>query len=94
MAASLKKGCAVDGVEGILEVHFEKNFVLVPPVALKPLARDPNAHFGAKGLGDADLEREEQSRRLFLDSLAEALAHQTPPSFPDSNWPDATILLS
>ncbi len=61
VATCLKKGYAIDRVESVFEVHLEQHFVLVPAVTLKPLARDPNAHFGSKGLGNSYLEWEQQS---------------------------------
>ena len=61
VATCLKKGCAIDRVESVFEVNLEQRFVLVPAVTLKPLARDPYANFGSKGLGNAYLEREKKS---------------------------------
>ena len=55
VATCLKKGCAIDRVESVFEVNLEQRFVLVPAVTLKPLARDPYANFGSKGLGNAYL---------------------------------------
>jgi hypothetical protein len=47
VATSLEESYAIDCVERVFEVHLEQHFVLVPAVALEPLARNPNAHFGS-----------------------------------------------
>ena len=49
VTASLKEGYAIDDVDRVFEVNLEQHLILVPNVALEPMARNPNAYFGSQG---------------------------------------------
>jgi hypothetical protein len=93
VATSLEEGNAIDSIERIFKVHLEQHLVLVPRVALEPLAGNPNAYFSSQGLGHPYLKWEQKCGCLLLEGLAKAFAHQSPPGFPDGDWPDAAVLL-
>ena len=46
-----EEGCAIDSVERVFEVNFEQCLIVVPCVALEPLACHPNAYLSSQGLG-------------------------------------------
>ena len=91
--ALLEEGSAVDSVERVLEIDFEERSIMVPRVALEPLACNPHADFSSQGLSHPYLQWEEKSRCLLLESFAKAFTNQKAPSFPDSDRSDASILL-
>ena len=74
VTTSLEEGCAIDSVERVFEVNLKEHLILVPHVALEPLARNPNAYFSSQGLGHPYLQWEKKSGCLLLESFAKAFA--------------------
>ena len=65
---------AVDSVERVGEVNFEEHGGGVSGVAFAPLARRLKADFSSQGLGNADLQGEEQAAGPVLILGAQAFS--------------------
>ena len=70
MTVRLEESNAVDSVGRVLEVNLEERSIMVPRVALEPLACNPNVYFSSQGLSHPYLQWEEKSRCLLLESFA------------------------
>ena len=81
----------VDRVERVGKVNLDKGSCVVSFVAFAPLLGDPEADFCAKGLSDADLQREEKRGSALLIFKAQTLGSEATPSFPNGDCSDTAV---
>jgi hypothetical protein len=79
LAAFSEKGRTVNAVERVFKVNLEKDLVLIVSIAAQPVPTGVDPNFGAKWLGNANLQGKEKRGGVFLRIFAEALGNQTAP---------------
>ncbi|CAE7318375.1 unnamed protein product, partial [Symbiodinium sp. CCMP2456] len=83
----LQEGCSVDRVESVAEVDFQDDFGSVAGIAEGPMPDSVDGGLAPKRHSNPNLEGRQGGAGLLLVGLAEALAHETPQGFSNSDGP-------
>ena len=91
LPALAQESLPVDRVERVGKVNLDKGGCVVSFVAFEPLLGDPEADFCAKGLSDADLQREEKRGSAIRVLGTQTRGGEATLSFPNGDWSDTAV---